>query len=108
LTLDVGAFRAVIQPELRPLATEQEQELKELVRRRRQVVEMLMAEQQRLTRDDLAEVSRRIEAHIRYLREETDTIDRRCKRECRRLQGGKPMLTSYRASLALARCCRSG
>lgn len=72
----LARFGAVIQPELRPLATEQEQELKELVRRRRQVVEMLMAEQQRLTRTISREVSRRIEAHIRYLREETDTIDR--------------------------------
>ncbi len=77
--LMLARFGGVIRPEVRALPQGAEQELRELVRRRQQVIEMLMAEQQRLGRVTSPEVSQRIEAHIRFLREETGTIDRTLK-----------------------------
>ena len=67
-------FAAVIQPEPRPLSDEQTQELEAILARRRQVVEMLTAERNRL---HLARkpVKEAIQAHIAYLENELKQID---------------------------------
>jgi transposase len=46
----LALFGERLRPELRPLPTEQERELKALVARRRELVEMITAERNRLAR----------------------------------------------------------
>lgn len=62
---NLSHFAAVIQPEPRPLSDEQNQELEAILARRRQVVEMLIAEKNRL---HLARkpVRKAIQAHIAF------------------------------------------
>jgi transposase len=68
-------FAAVIRPEARTLADAQEQELKDLVARRRQVVGMLTAEKNRLPRSTKT-VRERIKAHIAFLEADLDQQNR--------------------------------
>lgn len=67
-------FAAVIKPEPRPLSDEQAQELGAILARRRQVVEMLTAERNRLhmARKPVRDA---IKAHIEYLEKELKQID---------------------------------
>jgi transposase len=67
-------FAALIKPEPRPLSDEQTQELEAIIARRRQVVEMLTAEKNRLhlARKPVREA---IKAHIDYLEKELGHID---------------------------------
>jgi transposase len=67
-------FAAVIQPAPRALPDVERQALAALLTRRRQVLEMLVAEQQRLGTAPLA-LRPRIEAHIAWLRQERDDLD---------------------------------
>lgn len=70
----IARFAQAIRPDLRPLPDEQTRELEALVTRRRQVVEMLAAEENR--RASASEgVRPRIEAHLGWLREELKQID---------------------------------
>jgi transposase len=71
-------FAAVIKPEPRPLSDEQSQELEAIIARRRQVIEMLTAEKNRL---HLARkpVKEAIKAHINYLEKELVQIDTELK-----------------------------
>jgi transposase len=76
-TIDAGVlahFAVAIKPEPRPLSDEQAQELEAILARRRQVVEMLTAEKNRLhtAREPVREA---IEAHINYLEKELRQID---------------------------------
>jgi transposase len=68
-------FAEAVRPEPKPLATEQALELDALVGRRRQLVEMLTAEHNRLARS-LAAVRPSIQEHIKWLRRELADIDR--------------------------------
>lgn len=67
-------FAALIKPEARPLSDEQAQELEAIITRRRQVIEMLTAEKNRmhLARRPVKEA---IKAHIDYLEKELAKID---------------------------------
>jgi transposase len=67
-------FAAAIKPEPRPLSDEQTQELEAILARRRQVVEMLTAEKNRmhLARKPVIEA---ISAHIDYLGKELEDIN---------------------------------
>ncbi len=67
-------FAAVIRPEVRPLPDETTQELTEMITRRRQLVEMLTAERNRLSRSRSA-VRDRILSHIQWLETELSTVD---------------------------------
>jgi transposase len=67
-------FAAVIQPAPRPLPGFERQALAALLTRRWQVLEMLVAEQQRLGTAPLA-LRPRFEAHIAWLRQERDDLD---------------------------------
>lgn len=67
-------FAEAIRPEPRLLPDAQRQALAALLGRRRQVITMLVAEQQRLGSAALA-LRARIEAHIAWLRQERDDLD---------------------------------
>jgi transposase len=68
-------FAATVRPTPRTLADAQAHELKELVTRRRQVVSMLTAEQNRLPRTTQA-VQERIKAHLVFLETELEEQNR--------------------------------
>jgi transposase len=70
----LARFAEAIRPQPRPLPDEQTQLLTALVRRRRQLVQMLTAERNRL-RTALEAVCPRIEEHIAWLEEELAELD---------------------------------
>ena len=67
-------FAAAIRPEPRPMSDEQAQELEAIISRRRQVVEMLTAEKNRLHMAQKA-VREEIRAHINYLEDQLKRTD---------------------------------
>ena len=71
----LARFGEAVRPEPRPLPDEQARALTAVLERRRQLIAMLVAEKNRL---HLAaeQVRGRIEAHIRWLEEELEGIDR--------------------------------
>ena len=76
-TLDaqvLAHFAEAVRPEVRPLPDSDTRELHSLTARRTQVVEMLVAEKNRLGRASRA-VAPRIRAHIRWLEQELDELD---------------------------------
>ena len=72
----------VIRPTPRPLPEAERQALAALLTRRRQVLAMLVAEPQRLGSAALA-LRPRIEAHIAWLRQERDALDRDVRHQIR-------------------------
>jgi transposase len=68
-------FAEVIRPPLRPLPDKVSLELRALIARRRQLIEMIVAEKNRLSAASKA-VRKRIEAHIRWLETELDRADK--------------------------------
>jgi len=70
----VAHFAQAVRPQVRPLRTEEEEHLAGLVTRRRQVIEMLVAEKNRrsTTRPQLRE---RVQKHIEWLEEELKVLD---------------------------------
>jgi transposase len=75
----IAHFASAVRPELRPLKDTASQELTERVTRRRQIVDMIVAETNRLkaaTRRN----QRDIKAHIRWLQKRQDQIDDEIKR----------------------------
>ncbi len=79
----LALFGERLRPELRALPTEQERELKALVARRRELVEMITAERNRLSRAPKV-LCREITAHIRWLErrvmERDEDLDRMLRR----------------------------
>lgn len=75
-------FAEAIRPDPRPLPEPERQALAALLTRRRQVLAMLVAEQQRLGTAALA-LRPRIEAHIAWLRQERDDLDRELQHQVR-------------------------
>ena len=75
----IARFASAVRPELRPVKDSRSQELTGLVTRRRQIVEMMVAETNRLT-----VASRRnrrdIQTHLRWLQKRLDQIDDEIKR----------------------------
>jgi transposase len=67
-------FAEATKPEVRPLPDETTQLLQDWLGRRRQLLEMLLAEEQRLTRATRA-VRPQIQAHIEWLRAELRDVD---------------------------------
>jgi len=68
-------FAEAIRPPLRPLPDKVSLELRSLIARRRQLIEMMVAEKNRLSTASKA-VRKRIEAHIRWLETELDRADK--------------------------------
>jgi transposase len=71
-------FAEAVQPEVRPLADEASQQLAEIVARRRQVVEMLTAEKNRLGTVRGA-MQQDIEAHIAWLETRLEALEAQLK-----------------------------
>src|SRR5215210_3308499 len=78
----LARFAEVVRPEPRPLPDPDAQALAALLTRRRQVIAMLVAEQQRLP-TTVAALRPRVEAHIAWLRQERDDLDRELRRQIR-------------------------
>jgi transposase len=74
----LARFAEVVRPEPRPLPDADAQALSALLTRRRQVIAMLVAEQQRLP-TTVAALRPRVEAHIAWLRQERDDLDRQLR-----------------------------
>lgn len=75
--IDAGVlahFADVVRPEPRPLRDEQRQALVDVVHRRRQLVDMIVAERNRIERATKP-IRGRIERHIKWLRRELEQID---------------------------------
>ena len=76
-TLDaqiLAHFAEAVRPGLRPLPDEMTAALRALIARRRQLIDMLTAEKNRLSRAP-RQVQRRIEAHIRWLQAELQRVE---------------------------------
>jgi transposase len=71
----IALFAEAVKPELRPLPDEAQRLLGELVGRRRQIIEMIVAEGQREKRVANARVRKGIARHIRVLEKELPEID---------------------------------
>lgn len=71
----IARFAAAVRPEVRPLPTAEAQELEALNTRRRQLVEMLTAEKNRL-RTAPPSIRKEIQAHIRWLEKCLDKVDK--------------------------------
>ncbi|HYV67074.1 MAG TPA: transposase [Myxococcales bacterium] len=77
-------FAEVVKPELRTINDEGTERLSALVTRRRQVVDMLVAEKNRLDSAQNEGVKRRITNHLHVLREELASLDDERKDEIQR------------------------
>ena len=85
-TLDAGVlahFAAAVRPEVRPLKDAETQVLNSLTARRRQVMTMLVSEKNRLG-TAIGAVSPRIEAHIAWLEQELNDLDKGLRQTLRR------------------------
>lgn len=71
----IARFAEAVKPEPRPLPDEQARLLAELVARRRQIIEMIVAERQREKRAENSHVRKGILRHIRVLEKELPDID---------------------------------
>ena len=78
----LARFAEVVRPTPRPLPDADAQDLTALLTRRRQVLAMLVAEQQRLP-TTLPSLRPRVEAHIAWLRQERDDLDRELRQRIR-------------------------
>lgn len=72
----IARFAEVVQPPVRPLATEAAQALSELVARRRQLVDMLVAERNRQGQARDRRLRKRIGAHVEWLTKALADVDR--------------------------------
>jgi transposase len=72
----IALFAERVQPQIRPLPDEQARELDELVTRRRQVIEMLVAEGNRARRLQIKRVKKRVDRHLAVLQKELSEIER--------------------------------
>lgn len=72
----IAHFAEAIKPQPQPVTDEQSRELKEVLARRRQIIEMITAEKNRLTKTG-AHIKGHIEAHIEWLQRELDDINSR-------------------------------
>jgi transposase len=71
----ISRFAEAVKPEPRPVAGPEARLLAELVGRRRQIIEMLVAERQRETRADNVRVRKSLARHIKVLEKELPQID---------------------------------
>lgn len=76
----IADFAEAIRPEIRPLKPQETQELEALVTRRRQVVQMITAEKERLPTAVRA-AKKDIEAHIQWLEKRRDKLNKDLERK---------------------------
>jgi len=70
----IAHFGEAIKPEIRPIKDAQRRELADLLTRRRQLIDMRKAEQQRLS-SVVSSVKKNIQSHIKWLNMRIDDID---------------------------------
>jgi transposase len=80
----IAEFAEAIRPEIRPLKPQETQELEALVTRRRQVVQMITAEKERLPTAVRA-TKKDIEAHIQWLEKRRDKLNKDLERKIQNL-----------------------
>lgn len=71
----LALFAERVRPELRPIPDAAQRDLAELVARRRQVVDMISAENNRLAQARSRDLRRRIDAHLDWLKQELRRAD---------------------------------
>ena len=71
----IAEFAEAVKPEIRPLADAQTQHLSELLTRRRQMIEMLVAEKNGLAAATTKPVRQRISYHLHFLKEELKSLE---------------------------------
>jgi len=71
----IAHFAEAVKPQVRPVPDEQARLLAELVARRRQIIEMIVAERQREKRAAIARVRKGILRHVRMLEKELLDVD---------------------------------
>ena len=76
----LALFAAAVRPQVRPLPDANEQELGDILSRRRQLVEMITAERNRLRSARSKAVRTHVQAHITWLETELANIDSDLKR----------------------------
>ena len=74
----IAEFASKVEPDVRPLRDEENQEIKAIVSRRRQLTEMLSAEKNRLAIAP-KRIKPNIMAHIEWLIQEMDDLDRKIR-----------------------------
>ena len=72
----IAHFAEAVKPEVRPLKDEDEQELSALIARRSQVVQMLVAEMNRLGRTGRKRIRKELKEHIVWLEKRLKNIDK--------------------------------
>jgi len=72
----LACFAERVRPEVRPLPDAQHRHLKELMARRRQLVQMKVTEQNRLARAHAPRVRRDVEAHLAWLQRQLRKLDK--------------------------------
>ena len=72
----IAHFAEAVKPEVRPLKSEEEQELSALIARRTQVVQMLVAEKNRLGRTGSKRIRKELKEHIAWLERRLKNIDK--------------------------------
>lgn len=80
----IARFGADTKPEARGIPDEAARVLGELAKRRRAILKMIVAEQNRQKRVESNEIRRQITEHIQYLRNQVKGIDNTLKREIKR------------------------
>ena len=78
----LAQFAEAVQPEVRPVSDACSLQLRQLLKRRQQVVQMMTAERNRLERAHPV-VAERIRAHIRWLRRQLDDLDKELRQTLR-------------------------
>lgn len=81
-------FGEALKPEIRPFASESQAQLQDLVTRRRQLVEMLTAEQNRLSRLR-GRAQADVEAHLDWLRERIKQLDEQIANQIRQSESSQ-------------------
>jgi transposase len=76
----IAEFAHKVEPEVRPLRDEENQEIKAIVSRRRQLMEMLKAEKNRLATAPKF-MKTNIMAHIKWLSQEMEQLDRNLRQQ---------------------------
>lgn len=72
----IAHFAEAVKPEARPLKDKDEQELSALIARRTQVMQMLVAEKNRLGRTDRKRIRKELKEHIAWLERRLKNIDK--------------------------------
>ena len=72
----LARFAHAVRPEVRPLKGEEERELSALVARRRQILDMITAEQNRLGQTPSKRIRKELKAHIAWLKRRLKDVDR--------------------------------